>query len=283
MTAQPHETQPHDTQPAGTRSPYTGPSAYASIASEQGMLLAAGSAVMYQLAVPGVGLGVAEHSTTLERPVDRLRTTLTYVYAMTLGTPEEQQAIARMVNKAHGPVRAAGRYSAFDPDLQLWVAATLYQQGEFIYEKLFGPMPEEMRDGYYRASWIYGTALQVKDEQWPPTRADFQVYWDTTIAGLESVPSVQDYARRLLSTEDAPLFSKLVLPLQDLMTRGNLDPRTREVLGLTWSAKDQRRYDLFWKVFPRFYRLIPRRLRHLHAHLILRDMRRRMRKGGRVI
>lgn len=278
MTAQPHETQPHE-----TRSPYIGPSAYASIASEQGMLLAAGSAVMYQLAVKGVGLGVAEHSTTLQRPVDRLRTTLTYVYVMTLGTPEEQKAIARMVNKAHGPVRDAGRYSAFDPDLQLWVAATLFQQGEFIYEKLLGPIPEEIREGYYRASWIYGTALQVKDEQWPPTRADFQVYWDATIAGLESEPSVQDYARRLLSTEDAPWFSKLVIPLQDLMTRGNLDPRTRAALGLTWSAKDQRRYDLFWKVFPRFYRLVPRRLRHLHAHLILRDMRRRMRKGTRVI
>lgn len=275
--------QPRDIQPAGARSPYTGPSAYASIASEQGLLLAAGSAVMYQLAVRGVGLGVAEHSTTLERPVDRLRTTLTYVYVMTLGTPEEQQAIARMVNKAHGPVRAAGRYSAFDPDLQLWVAATLFHQGEFIHEKLFGPMSEEAREGHYRASWIYGTALQVKEEQWPPTRAAFQVYWDATIAGLEGEPSVQNYARRLLSTQDAPLLTKLALPLQDLMTRGNLDPRAREVLGLAWSAKEQRRYDLFWKVFPRFYRLVPRRLRHLHAHLILRDMRRRMRTGSRVI
>lgn len=269
--------------PSDTRSPFTGPSAYASIASEQGMLLAAGSAVMYQLAMTGVGLGVAEHSTTLQRPVDRLRTTLTYVYVMTLGTPEEQQAIARMVNKAHGPVRDAGRYSAFDPELQLWVAATLIHQGEFIYEKLFGPIPEEIREGYYRSSWIFGTALQVKEEQWPPTRADFQVYWDTTIARMEGEPSVQDYARRLLSTEGAPLFSKIALPLQDLMTRGNLDPRTRAVLGLDWSRKDQKRYDLFWKVFPRLYRLVPRRLRHLHAHLILRDMRRRMHKGKRVI
>jgi uncharacterized protein (DUF2236 family) len=67
------------------------------------------------------------------------------------------------------------------------------------------------------------------------------------------------------------------------MTRGNLDPRTREVLALPWSRREQRLYDLFWKVFPPLYRRIPRRLRHLHAHLVIADMRRRMRRGKRVI
>ncbi|MSZ76010.1 MAG: DUF2236 domain-containing protein, partial [Actinobacteria bacterium] len=61
------------------------------------LLLGAGSTVMYQLAMKGVGLGVAEHSTTLARPVDRLRTTLTYVYVMVLGSAEEKAQIARLV------------------------------------------------------------------------------------------------------------------------------------------------------------------------------------------
>jgi uncharacterized protein (DUF2236 family) len=67
------------------------------------------------------------------------------------------------------------------------------------------------------------------------------------------------------------------------MTRGNLDPRTREILALPWSSRDQKRYDLFWKVFPPVYRLVPRPVRQAHAQLVLRDMRRRMRKGKRVI
>ncbi len=67
------------------------------------------------------------------------------------------------------------------------------------------------------------------------------------------------------------------------MTRGNLDSRTREILALPWSSRDQKLYDAFWKMFVPAYRLVPRPLRQLHARLVLRDMRRRMRKGKRVI
>src|SRR3954453_22375832 len=95
----------------------------ADIIEESMLLLGAGSTVLYQLALIGVGRGVAEHSTTLARPLDRLRTTLTYVYVMTQGTQQERDAVARMVNKMHAPVRGEG-YTAFDRDLQLWVAAT---------------------------------------------------------------------------------------------------------------------------------------------------------------
>ena len=67
-----------------------------------------------------------------------------------------------MVNKMHAPVRSPGRYSAFDPDLQLWVAATLAKNGEWLYEKVFGPMDAATKERCYRESWVYGTALQVR-------------------------------------------------------------------------------------------------------------------------
>src|SRR3546814_21007684 len=80
---------------------------------------------MYQLAMKGVGLGVAEHSTALVRPADRLRTTLSYVYVMTMGTQEERDVVSRLVNKAHVPDRSSGRYTALDPAPKLVVAVTL--------------------------------------------------------------------------------------------------------------------------------------------------------------
>jgi uncharacterized protein (DUF2236 family) len=255
----------------------------ADFVGEQMLMLGAGSTVMYQLAMKGVGLGVAEHSTTLQRPVDRLRTTLTYVFVMTLGTEEEKKAVARMVNKMHAGVRSPGRYSAFDPELQLWVAATLARNGEWLFEKVFGPMDEATKERVYRESWVFGTALQVTPDMWPQTRAEFDVYWEESLTRLEADPSVQEYARQLLDTRSAPPLMRVALPLQSLMTRGNLDPRTREILALPWSRRDQRRYDAFWKAFVPAYRLVPRSLRHAHAHLILRDMRRRMRRGKRVI
>src|SRR5690606_11836675 len=83
------------------------------ISREAYIFLGAGAAVLLQMAQPGVGLGVAEHSATLQRPLDRLRTTMTYIYALTLGTAEERRLVGSLVNRAHGPVRSE-RYSAFD-------------------------------------------------------------------------------------------------------------------------------------------------------------------------
>jgi uncharacterized protein (DUF2236 family) len=252
----------------------------ADFVGEQMVLLGAGSTVMYQLAMKGVGLGVAEHSTTLRRPVDRLRTTLTYIYVMTWGTQAEQQAVARMVNKMHAPVRSPGRYSAFDPELQLWVAATLAKNGEWIYEKVFGPMDAATKERCYRESWVYGTALQVTPEMWPPTRADFERYWEESLARCEPDPAVQDYVKQLLTPRGV---LGAFMPLQSLMTRGNLDPHTREMMALPWSERDQRRYDVFWKLFVPVYRLVPRPLRQVQARLTFWDMRRRMKQGKRVI
>ena len=255
----------------------------ADIIEESMLLLGAGSTVLYQLALLGVGRGVAEHSTTLTRPVDRLRTTLTYVYVMTKGTQEERDAVARMVNKMHSRVRGQG-YTAYDRDLQLWVAATLAHNGIFIHEKVNGPMPLATKERIYRDSQIFGTALQVKPEDWPATYADFEKYWDHILTTqLTSEPLVQDYVRKLLSSKGQPWFLRPGSGLQSLMTRGNLPPEVREVLGLTWSWREQKLYDLFWSVHNLVYPVLPRFVRCAHARLVMRDFRRRMRRGKRVI
>lgn len=252
------------------------------LVAEQAILLGAGSTIFYQLAERGVGLGVAEHSTTLERPLDRLRTTLAYVYVVVLGTEEERRAIVGLVNEAHAPVRSPGRYSAFDRDLQLWVAATLAHNVIFVREKLWGPLDRAGRDRLYRAAQVFGNALQVRPEQWPATVEDFDEYWRSRVAVLESDPAVRRYCHALLGTEGRPPALGRLDPLLGLLDRGNLDPRTREVLGFVWTARDQRRYDLFWRIFAPVYRLLPRWVRHLPATLVPRDTR-RLRAGARVL
>ncbi len=249
---------------------------------EPALLLGSGSAVMLQLAEWGVGKGVAQHSDTMQRPLDRLRTTLTYVYVMGLGTDEERRAIAKMVNRAHVPVRGEG-YSAFDPDLQLWVAATLAEVGKQMYEKVFGPLDPDTVERLYREGWVYGTALQVPEEMWPPSRAEFERYWAEREAGFRSDPEIQSYARALISTKEAKWLVKPVIPFMSVLTRGNLTPHAREVLGLPWSARDQKRYDGLWRVIRAVYPKVPRRVRRLPAELAMAEVRWRLRTGRRVI
>lgn len=251
--------------------------------SEAAILLGSGAAVMNQLAMLGVGLGVAEHSTTLSRQADRLRTTLTYVYGMVLGTDEERRALARMVNKAHVPIRSQNRYSAFDPALQLWVAATLAQMGMQLQELLFGPLDPPDAEQIYRDCWVFGTALQVTEQAWPQTLAEFDGYWSQSLERMRPDPAVQAYVHELLSVRATPWLLKPAIPLQSLMARGLVPARTREVLALPWSARDQRLFDLFWRIFPRLYRRVPKCIRVLPSRLYLRDFRRRMAAGRRVI
>ncbi|MFF3182250.1 oxygenase MpaB family protein [Rhodococcus pyridinivorans] len=270
-------------EPVATPAPLSAGSVeLADFVGESMLLLGAGATVLLQLASRGVGHGVADHSTTLQRPLDRLRTTMTYVYAVTLGTPEEKKQIVRMVNKAHVPVRSE-TYNAFDPELQLWVAATLYRNGVDMYRRMFGPVTDADIEYIYRQSAVYGTALQVEDDMWPKTREEFDRYWDEMIATFEVDRKVRSFTRDLLTGGDAPLPVRALVPLQRFMTIGLLPQRMRDEFALPWSPRDQRRFDLFWKVVPPIYRAVPRPIRQLSATYYLNDMRRRMKAHGHVI
>ncbi|MFD4369059.1 oxygenase MpaB family protein [Rhodococcus sp. NPDC058521] len=254
----------------------------ADFVGESFLFLGAGSTVLLQLASPGVGHGVADHSTTLVRPLDRLRTTMTYVYAVTLGTPEEKRAIVRMVNKAHVPVRSE-TYNAFDPELQLWVAATLYKNGSDLYERFYGKLDDDAAERIYRQSAVYGTALQVDESSWPDSREAFEKYWDHMIENTEVDDQVRRYVHALLDGGDVPIVARILLPLNRFVTIGLLPQTMREKFELPWDPRDQRRFDALMRLLPIVYRLVPRPIRWAPAHIYLLDMRRRLRKHRHVI
>ena len=68
------------------------PPTLAGINREAYIYFGAGATVAWQMARPGVGRGVARHSATLERPLERLRATMAYVYAVTLGSDAQRGA-----------------------------------------------------------------------------------------------------------------------------------------------------------------------------------------------
>ena len=252
----------------------------ADIIEESMLLLGAGSTVLYQLALLGVGRGVAEHSTTLTRPVDRLRTTLTYVYVMTKGTQEERDAVARMVNKMHAAGARPGLHGLRPRPPALGGRHPRAQRDLHPRE---GPRPDAARrprSGSTATRRSSARRSRCKPEDWPATYADFEKYWDHTLTTqLTSEPLVRDYVRKLLSSKGQPWFLRPGSGLQSLMTRGNLPPEVREVLGLTWSWREQKLYDLFWSVHNLVYPVLPRFVRCAHARLVMRDFRRRMRSG----
>jgi len=249
--------------------------------AREGALLAGGTrAILLQIAHPAVGRGVAEHSDFAYRPLDRLRATLTYVYCVTFGTPDEIEAVAAHVTAAHRSVVGAG-YRASDPELQLWVAATLYETAVLLYEELFGPLDAAVADRVYEQYGVLGTVLQVPVELWPADRIAFRSYWDHMVDTLEVSDEARRVARDLLSATHAPLLLKAAMPLNRFLTAAWLPPPIRDQYGLAWGEGGQRLYAVLKCFGSPLYRLVPLPVREAPKTYYLREMRRKKIGGTR--
>lgn len=139
-----------------------------------------------QLALAPVGYGVLESKVesgqVTRHPIKRARTTFTYLSVAMLGTAAERDRYRTAVNGSHRLVRSDAsspvEYNAFDPTLQLWVAACLYWGTVDLHTRLHGPMSDEQADALYRYGAHFGTTLQVRPQMWPADRAAFERYWN---------------------------------------------------------------------------------------------------------
>ena len=239
----------------------------ADIGAEGILLAGAGRAILLQIADPRVGHGVADHSDFAQRPQDRLRATLTYVYAIVYGSDEQVAAVRRAVNRAHAPVRrnpddATKGYNAFDPESQLWVVATLYDTAVTVYEQVHGPLDDETADRMYRDYARIGTALQLPANMWPPDRAAFARYWSSHVDLLRADEKARKIAKDLLYPAGGPALMRLVMPLARFLTAGLLPDHLREGFGLEWTPRDDRRFERTMRWLGRVYPRLPRRIRH---------------------
>lgn len=242
----------------------------------EAILLAGGAiAILLQVAEPGVGKGVDNHSNFDYRPMDRLRTTMTYVYCMVYGTRVEKKAVINMVHRAHAPVRGEN-YSADDPELQLWVASTLYAVGTDVHQRVFGQLSTEMADEIYREYAVLALSLRVPAEMWPSTRKEFWEYWDKKVETLEVTDHARSVAKDLLFNKKLPLYIRAAMPLMRLGTIEMLPPRIRAGYGLKSTKARRRMFGLSLGLTKATYPALPKVLRTYPMRYYMKDMRRRL-------
>lgn len=233
--------------------------------SADAVLLAGGArAILLQLAHPGVAHGVARHSDFAERPLDRLHGTLTYLYVTVYGTPDEARAVSRSVGRAHAPVTGAS-----DPDLQLWVAATLYDTAMRVRELVYGTLSDEDGESLLDDYAVVGTALGVPRASWPASRAAFAQYWSS--AALAVGDEARGVADALLHPSNVPWWMRALMPTVRLATAGLLDADLRTAYGL---ELDERRYAGLVRALRIVYPRLPRLIRHAPMRRYLRAFRR---------
>ena len=260
---------------------------------------AAGANVIMQLSRLPVGHGVARSTVDSGRvdkhPLKRLRTTSSYLAVVLLGSEEDRAAMCREVNRVHAHVRSEPsdpvQYNAFDPELQLWVAACLYQGTEDVYRILVPDPSDATLDVLYRHGELFGTTLQVPAGAWPADRAAFGDYWRAGLERIEVDDITRPYLRgiaELAFLEErlgilAPAVIRPFGPLNRFLTVGFLHEPFRHALGLDWDARSQRRFDALVGGIATFLRAAPPPLRAFPFNAYLWDVRRRLRSGRPLV
>lgn len=229
----------------------------ADVSADIALLAGGGAAILLQIAHPAVGQAVAEHSDFARRPLNRLNGTLTYLYVTVYGTPAEAAEAARRVGAAHRPVRSNG-YDARDPQLQLWVAATLYDTAMRVRELVFGPMRDVDAEALLADYAVIATALGVPHALWPADRAAFSRYWNESVAGLCVTDASRRVAKQLLHPAGGPWWLPPLMPLVRVLTAGLLSEDLRADYGL---PHNQKRFDQIARVTRAIYPGLPRWVR----------------------
>jgi uncharacterized protein (DUF2236 family) len=209
------------------------------------LLLGAGPrALLLQLAHPSVAAGVADHSDFRADPWARLDGTLRSYLRIVYGTRTAARAEIRRLNALHTTITGP-TYRARDPELSLWVHATLVDSTIVVADRWLEPLSRERRVAYYAETVPIGRAFGVPADLLPADLDAFEAYVAGALAPDGPVrvgPVARELADVVLHPPLGPVAPMLSgLPAWSYAwtlwpSVGLLPPSVREGYGLRWTA-----------------------------------------------
>jgi uncharacterized protein (DUF2236 family) len=175
------------------------------VSREPALLLAGMRALLLQIAHPKIAQGVADHSRYREDLLGRGIRTFTAVYSIVFGEREQAIEAALRVRRVHDRVHGHvvdplprgmhRRYDANDPELLMWVAATLLDSSIMAFELFVRALRVEEKEQYYEDAKLFGQMFGVPPELYPVSWSAFQTWWAEMLDS--DTLTVTDTARRV--------------------------------------------------------------------------------------
>jgi uncharacterized protein (DUF2236 family) len=255
-------------------------------------LAPAGANVIMQLSRLPIGHaiveGKVESGSLRKHPLKRTRTTLAYIMVALYGTDHERTELRREVNAQHRLVRSddasAVAYNALDPDLQLWVAACMFQGVIDAATFLDGPVDDVTYASLLRRCAPFATMLQVSESRWPTDRATFEDYIALAMRDVHMDDTTRTYLRGIASLDFLPApLARVLGSSHRFLTVGFLPPAFREELQVPWTPRHQIRFEKIISIMGAVNRHLPRAFREFPWNLIERDTKRRIARGRSVL
>jgi uncharacterized protein (DUF2236 family) len=206
------------------------------------LLLGAGPrALLLQLAHPKVAAGVADHSDFRADPWRRLDGTLRSYLRIIYGSTPAARAEIRRLNGLHRSIRGDD-YDARDPDLSLWVHATLVDSTIVVNDAWAGPLPRERAARFYEETKAIARAFGVPEASLPADLDAFDAYLADQMGPSGPVrvgPTARELAQAILHPPLPGVLARTGLHprLYDWTlwpSIGLLPPSIREAYGFSW-------------------------------------------------
>jgi uncharacterized protein (DUF2236 family) len=193
-----------------------GPTAVAwPVVSHPGALIGGLRALIVQSLHPLAMAGVDEHSDYRNRSLQRLQRTAHYVAAGVFGDTATAQAAGERVKRIHRRVRGTDpvtgrRYSADDPDTQVWVHAVEWHSFLAAHRVFGPPLTTDEEDRYVAEGVPVAALVGTPPERVPASVAEMRAYFESVRPELRISPA----AKQAIDFVIRPPLTRELLPYQ---------------------------------------------------------------------
>jgi uncharacterized protein (DUF2236 family) len=154
---------------------------------ESALFLGAGRAALLQLAHPWVATALEQHSSLMNKPIERFHNTFRIVFTMIFGSLDQATRAARHLYNLHTHIqgeltqdvsayRRGSHYEANQIPALRWVFASLVESAVLAYECALAPLQPEELAAYYGESKILARMFGLPESAMPPDWPSFLAY-----------------------------------------------------------------------------------------------------------
>jgi uncharacterized protein (DUF2236 family) len=209
--------------------------------------LAGPRALLMQAAHPVAFAGFFGATTMLDDPYPRLERTARVLSAIAWGTKAEADAATRPVRAVHrrvsgrlrepaGPFPAGTPWRADDPQLLLWIIATLVDSNLLVYQRYVRQLGRDEQEAYWqdfrRLAKLFGLPLKHT----PRDIDAFEAYMAGMLASgeLHVGATARELAVEIVMKPPVPLQFRPLVELVNQVTVGLLPDAVRRLYGFSW-------------------------------------------------
>lgn len=225
---------------------------------------------------PQLGAAVEEHSTFPREPWPRVLRSL-YPIGGVVFDGDRAPVTGAQVRDYHTDIKGVDaqgrRYHALNPDVFYWAHSTFFVGTIHVAERFCGGITEDEKRQLFdeHITWyrMYGMSMRPVPRTWE----EFQEYWDRMCREvLEDNKATRDvldlahypkpwFAQRVPDAVMAPIQKRIVAPFMVWLCVGLYDEPVRELLGYSWSRRDEWLHRRVGDVVRIVFSLLPPRYR----------------------